>query len=64
MREIDKLKKLTGKKVANIKIEWDDLFEDYFIESITFDDDTVLELWCRADCVSFALEKWESRMEH
>lgn len=61
MNEIDKLKMQIGKKVTDIKLEWDDTLDDYYIESITFEDGTVLELWGRGTCVGWCLEKWEGK---
>lgn len=54
--ELDKLKGLKGKKIADIKLEWDDALDDYFIESIIFEDGTVLDLWGRSDFVSWVVD--------
>lgn len=56
--EIDKLKTLHGKKVVDIKLVWDDVLDDAFIEYIKFEDGTILELWGMSEpfFVSFAVE--------
>lgn len=55
--DIDKLKAQTGKKVVDIELGWDDVFEDYHIESITFEDGTVLSLYGKADCAWWILDE-------
>lgn len=56
MKETDKLKELIGEKVTDIDIKWDNLIDDYYIESITFDNGAVLELWARTPCVEFTIK--------
>lgn len=57
MKDINKLKAQIGKKIVDIEIEWDDVFEDYHIESITLEDGTVLEMWGSADCAWWYLDE-------
>jgi hypothetical protein len=61
MREMDKIKAQIGKKVTDIKFEWDDGIDDYSIESVTFEDGVKLELWGIGSCVGGCIEKWERK---
>lgn len=56
--DVDKLKGLIGKKVKDIKIDWDGAIDDFRLETIEFEDGTVLELWTKGNCVLFFLDKY------
>jgi len=43
--QLDLIKTLKGKKVVDVKLDWDDRIDDYYLDSIIFDDGTVMELW-------------------
>jgi hypothetical protein len=54
--QLKKLRSLRGKKIIDIEFRWNDLFEDYFIDALVFEDGTRLELWGKADLVSWVID--------
>lgn len=55
--QVDMIKTLRGKKVADIKLEWENEIDDYYLDSIVFDDGTVLELWGNGFCAQWHVEE-------
>lgn len=46
--DIDKLKALGGQKIKFIKTTWDTDREDFFLDCITFEDGTSLQLYANS----------------
>jgi len=54
--EIDRLKALKGKKVVDFELIWDNTLDDYSLESITFEDGTMIELYGKDESVLWFVE--------
>jgi len=54
--EIDRLKALKGKKVVDFELIWDNTLDDYSLESITFEDGTMVELYGKDESVLWFVE--------
>jgi len=53
--QLDKLKNLEGLKIKEVKLTWSYRHDDFFIESITFDNGSELALYAKSD----GLIAWE-----
>jgi len=56
MSDLEILNKLEGQKVKEIKLEWNDSFDDYYIDYIVFEDGSELHLWGEDHCARFQIE--------
>ena len=57
--DLDKIRDLPGKKVVKVNIEWSNTLDDYYIDSIEFDDGSTLELWGDRSYAVWTFEEWQ-----